>query len=160
MTRLLPLLCLTILPGCKLLLGPPLRPGWWDFTFTGMDLTPECDDAPLDYTGDTVVESVDLGWPRMQELSVGMFRANNSDLELGDSTGFDLIFDGERSFSTYGRDVSLPLNDDRCLSQADITFEIDDRESLYGSVVTDDLRCADTGCRARLWLEGEWVERN
>jgi len=56
--------------------------------------------------------------------------------------------------------VSLPLAGDDCFARGEVTFEVDDREHLYGSVVTDQLLCADTDCRARLWLEGAWAERN
>lgn len=164
MTRHL-LLLLPALTGCKLLLGPPLKPGIWDVTLTGMDIGDDCDPDQVAYEGATAFSGTEVRWTDMQVVEIDPI-GDGAGLELGDFPGFDLDFDGERTYTAGdGLPAEIDVSAGSCEATADgLELEGDDRLHFYGRAVLSNLRgygCEVEGdCALRLWFEGDWAERD
>ncbi len=158
------LLLALLLSGCKLLLGPPLRPGVWDLTLTGMDVGDSCEADGAVYSGRTTFEGAKIDWPYMQQIEVTSW-GDADDFEVGDFPGFDMEFDGEQAFDAEGIEGAIELAAGACEThETDVHFELDDREHLHGSATLNDLigpNCnVPTGCAVQMWFEADWVERD
>ncbi len=155
---------LPFLTGCKLLLGPPLRPGSWDLALTGMGVSEDCDPAETVYSGATQFGDITIKWPDMQEISVDEIGDEES-FALGHRHRFDMEFDGVAGFDATGLQGAVVLSGGACeAGSAAARFELDDRESFTGTAILYGMFGAgcdvDRACEVWFELEGDWVDKN